>query len=95
MTHPLKHAESSAWKFGGKPSDYPAVHSWFDESKAHLSDLRHRALRHHTVQTRSRTMSQIQKRVNTRLRATELNNPNPNQTRRAEHVRKMERAMNQ
>lgn len=33
--------------FGGKPDDYLAIHNWFDESKAHLPDLRHRALRHH------------------------------------------------
>src|SRR5262249_22180786 len=29
-------------------SDYLAIHEWFDASKAHLADLRHRALRHHT-----------------------------------------------
>jgi hypothetical protein len=49
MAHPLKHAESSARKFGGKPSDYLSIHNWFDESKAHLGDLRHRALRHHSL----------------------------------------------
>ncbi len=48
MAHPLKHAESSARKFGGKPSDYLAIHTWFDESKSHLSDFRHGALRHHS-----------------------------------------------
>jgi hypothetical protein len=47
MAHPLKHAESSARKFGGKPEDYLAIHNWFDESKAFLADFRHRALRHH------------------------------------------------
>ena len=47
MAHPIKHAESSASKFGGKAEDYLAIHSWFDESKAFLSDFRHRALRHH------------------------------------------------
>ena len=25
-----------------------AIHNWFDESKAHIGDVRHRALRHHT-----------------------------------------------
>ena len=30
MAHPLHHAESSAQKFGGVPSDYQAVHDWFD-----------------------------------------------------------------
>jgi hypothetical protein len=47
MAHPLKHAESSARRFGGKSEDYLAIHNWFDESKAFLPDFRHRALRHH------------------------------------------------
>ena len=47
MAHPLHHAESSARKYGGEPSDYLAIHSWFDESKAFHADFRHRALRHH------------------------------------------------
>lgn len=47
MAHPLKHAESSARKFGGKAEDYLPIHNWFDESKAFLADFRHRALRHH------------------------------------------------
>nr|WP_255720788.1 hypothetical protein [Acuticoccus kalidii] len=34
--------------FGGAPEDYLAIHAWFDESKAHFADLRHRALRHHS-----------------------------------------------
>ena len=37
MAHPLHHAESSARKFGGVPSDYQAVHDWFDASKEHLA----------------------------------------------------------
>lgn len=48
MAHPYHHAVRSAKLFGGCAEDYVAIHSWFDESKAHLSDLRHRALRHHT-----------------------------------------------
>ena len=48
MAHPLKHAESSAKKFGGRPEDYLTIHNWFDESKSFLGDFRHRALRHHT-----------------------------------------------
>ena len=48
MAHPWHHAVRSAKLFGGKPEDYLAVHSWFDESKAHMPDLRHRALRHHS-----------------------------------------------
>jgi len=47
MAHPLVHAQSTAKKFGGKPEDYLAIHSWFDESKAYFADFRHRALRHH------------------------------------------------
>lgn len=49
MAHPLKHAEISAKKFGGKPDDYIGIHNWFDESKAHIADFRHRALRHHSA----------------------------------------------
>ena len=48
MAHPFHHAERSARVFGGRPEDYLAIHDWFDESKAHLADLRHRALRHHS-----------------------------------------------
>ena len=47
MAHPFVHAQSSARKFGGSPEDYLPIHNWFDESKAFLADLRHRALRHH------------------------------------------------
>ena len=47
MAHPLKHAQSSARKFGGRAEDYVQIHNWFDESKAFLGDFRHRALRHH------------------------------------------------
>ncbi|TRD17305.1 DUF6915 family protein [Palleronia caenipelagi] len=48
MAHPFHHAESSARKYGGDPSDYLAVHSWFDASKAHLALFTHRAVRHNT-----------------------------------------------
>ena len=47
MAHPLKHAENSARKFGGRAEDYLPIHNWFDESKAFLADFRHRSLRHH------------------------------------------------
>lgn len=47
MAHPLEHAKSSARKFGGFPDDYLLIHNWFDESKAIMADVRHRALRHH------------------------------------------------
>jgi len=49
MAHPWHHAVSSARKHGGAPEDYLAIHEWFDASKAHHGDFRHRALRHHTA----------------------------------------------
>jgi len=45
--NPIHHAESSAARYGGVAEDYLAIHQWFDESKAFLPDVRHRALRHH------------------------------------------------
>jgi hypothetical protein len=48
VAHPWHHALRSAKLFGGKPEDYLPIHDWFDETKAHLADLRHRALRHHS-----------------------------------------------
>lgn len=47
MSHPYHHAISSAKQFGGKWEDYIRIHDWFDETKAHYPDMRHRALRHH------------------------------------------------
>jgi hypothetical protein len=46
--HPIHHARSSVKKYGGEEVDYLAIHQWFDDSKAHVADFRHRALRHHT-----------------------------------------------
>ncbi len=43
---PMIHAESSAKKFGGKPDDYLKIHNWFDQTKAHFPDQRHRAILH-------------------------------------------------
>jgi hypothetical protein len=48
MSHPYHHALSSVKKWGGKAADYQPIHDWFDESKAHFADFRHRALRHHS-----------------------------------------------
>jgi hypothetical protein len=48
MAHPYHHALSSVKKWGGEVDDYLAIHDWFDESKAHMADFRHRALRHHS-----------------------------------------------
>jgi hypothetical protein len=49
LAHPWHHAVSSALKFGGKPEDYWALHSWFDDSKSDVPDFRHRALKHHSL----------------------------------------------
>jgi hypothetical protein len=49
MSHPNVHAKNSARKFGGKMEDYLEIHHWFDQSKELMSDMRHRALRHHTA----------------------------------------------
>jgi hypothetical protein len=46
MSHPHFHSKSSARRFGGTPSDYHALHEWFDQVKAHLPDVRHRAVLH-------------------------------------------------
>lgn len=48
MSNPWHHALSSAKKWGGVPEDTLPIHRWFDESKGHHGDFRHRALRHHT-----------------------------------------------
>lgn len=48
MSHPLHHSISSVKKFGGEIEDYLPIHNWFDETKAHYPDMRHRALRHHS-----------------------------------------------
>lgn len=47
MSHPLHHSISSVKIHGGKIEDYLPIHNWFDETKAHYHDMRHRALRHH------------------------------------------------
>jgi len=46
---PWHHAVSSANKHGGKAEDYLKIHDWFDASKAHYADFRHRAMRHHSA----------------------------------------------
>lgn len=48
MANPYHHAVSSQRKWGGEVTDYLPIHAWFDESKEHHGDFRHRALRHHT-----------------------------------------------
>ena len=48
MSNPLVHAERSARKWGGTAQDYLAVHQWFDATKGHLADNRHRMLLHNS-----------------------------------------------
>ena len=43
---PLQHAKISAKKHGGKWEDYIEIHQWFDQTKAHVADMRHRAILH-------------------------------------------------
>ena len=47
--HALHHARSSAQRWGGTPEEYLPFHEWFDESKSHIADYRHRMLRHHSL----------------------------------------------
>lgn len=47
MSHPYYHAASSVRQFGGQEGDYLEIHQWFDATKAHMANFRHRALRHH------------------------------------------------
>jgi hypothetical protein len=46
MSHCFYHALSSAKKFGGLWQDYIDVHSFFDHTKAHVTDNRHRMVLH-------------------------------------------------
>jgi len=48
MADSWHHAVSSSRKWGGEPEEYYPVHSWFDETKEHFADPRHRAIRHHS-----------------------------------------------
>jgi hypothetical protein len=49
MSHPEIHAKNSVRKFGGYIEDYLPMHHWFDDSKSHMGDMRHRALKHHAA----------------------------------------------
>lgn len=35
-------------KYGGVADDYLAIHCWFDQTKAHLADSRHRLILHNS-----------------------------------------------
>ena len=43
---PLRHARTSARRYGGVPEDYMHIHTWMDQTKTHLADLRHRLILH-------------------------------------------------
>lgn len=43
---PFLHGKVSVKKWGGKESDYQEIHDWFDQTKAHFPDMRHRAILH-------------------------------------------------
>lgn len=43
---PLEHAERDVATFGGSVDDYLPIHSFFDQTKAFLPDLRHRTVLH-------------------------------------------------
>ena len=48
MSDPYLHAVSSARKFGGVAEDYLHIHQWFDQTKAHCPDARHRLILHNS-----------------------------------------------
>lgn len=43
---PYIHAKGSVRKWGGTVDDYLKFHNWFDQTKAHVADMRHRAILH-------------------------------------------------
>lgn len=43
---PLQHAKISARKYGGTWQEYIKIHEWFDQTKGHVADMRHRAILH-------------------------------------------------
>jgi hypothetical protein len=45
---PYLHAKSSVRNYGGVVDDYIAIHNFLDSSKAHVADMRHRAMFHHS-----------------------------------------------
>lgn len=45
---PLIHSKISVKKFGGEPSDYIDIHNWFDQTKGHIPDSRHRLILHNS-----------------------------------------------
>lgn len=48
MATPLIHAKSSVKKHGGKIEDYLPIHEFFDQTKGHIANFRHRAILHNS-----------------------------------------------
>ena len=48
MAHPWHHALLSARRHGGRPEDYLDIHAWFDYTKSHIPDCRHRLFLHNS-----------------------------------------------
>jgi hypothetical protein len=48
LSNPLVHAERSAKKWGGTPDEYLELHQFFDQTKAHVPDNRHRLILHNS-----------------------------------------------
>jgi hypothetical protein len=48
VSNPLVHAERNVKKWGGVPEDYLPVHQFFDSTKAHVPDNRHRLILHNS-----------------------------------------------
>ena len=46
---PLTHCKISVKKFGGRIEDYIDVHNFFDQTKAHIPDSRHRLILHNSL----------------------------------------------
>ena len=46
MSHPYYHSLSAAQQFGGGWRDYVEIERWFDQTKGHIADARHRLLLH-------------------------------------------------
>ncbi len=45
---PYTHAKNSANKWGGEPEEYLHLHNWFDQTKSHIADMRHRVILHNS-----------------------------------------------
>ena len=48
MAHSWHHAVASVKKWGGTEADYLPIHDFLDSTKAHMANVRHRALLHNS-----------------------------------------------